>query len=332
MKAAYITGVREPIALRETAIPEPGPGQVRIRVHASGVCGTDAHYWRGILPIPFPSVLGHEPAGVVDAVGPGVTVVQAGDRVGVPWVQAGCGRCGYCQQRRINFCSNQHTWMSLGGGHAEFMIAHEDGCVELPAGLDWERAAPMFCAGFTVMSGYRNSRPRPGDRIAVVGIGGLGHLAVQIAKAHGHDVIAVTSSAAKRGEALELGADEVLVVRNHAGRELMNVGGADIVLSTSNNMRQNSEIVAGIRPEGRLVSMAIEKDPIQIDPLLLLDRQISVIGSQQSGREDIVEILELAAADKVKPKLELYRMEEINRVMQRLDEGLVRYRSVIMVA
>ena len=329
MRAAYFTGPHQPIDIRDVTVPEPGPSQVRIRVHASGVCGTDVHYWNGTLPLPVPTVLGHEPVGTIDALGAGVTALRVGDRVGVNWVQAGCGRCLCCQQRRINFCQEQHTWVSLGGGHCDYMIAHAEGCTLLPDGLAWETAAPMFCAGYTVMSGYRNGKPKPGDRIAVIGIGGLGHLAVQIAKAHGHDVIAVTASEQKRAEALVLGADDVLVIREHAGNELMNMGGANVVLSTSNNMRHNGEILSGILPEGRLVSMAIDAAPIAIDPLLLLDRQISVIGSQQSGREDLVEILSLAAAGRVRPKLEVYALAEINAVMQRLSEGKVRYRSVL---
>jgi D-arabinose 1-dehydrogenase-like Zn-dependent alcohol dehydrogenase len=329
VKSAFITGINQPIEIRDVHVPGPGPDQVRIRVRASGVCGTDVHYWNGTLPITFPSVLGHEPVGEIDCVGPGVTTLKPGDRVGVPWVQAGCGRCGYCQQRRINFCSNQHTWMSLGGGHSEFMIANSQGCVLLPIALPYEIAAPMFCAGYTAMSGYRNAKPCPGDRIAVIGIGGLGHLAIQIAKARGHEVIAITSSKNKVAEARDLGADEVLLVQDHAGRELMEMGGVDIVLSTSNSMRLNSEVLSGIRPEGRFVSMAIAKEPICADPLLILDRQIAIIGSQQSGREDMVEILQLAADGKVHPKLEVYTLDEINAVMKRLAENQVRYRSVL---
>lgn len=331
MQAAYLTGVRQPFAFRDVPVPDPGPGEVRIRVMASGVCGTDTHYWTGELDIPMPSVLGHEPVGVIDATGPGVTHLQAGDRVGVSWVQEGCGRCAMCQRRKPDYCADQYNWMNLGGGHREYMIARAAGCTLLPDGLDWVTAAPLFCAGYTVMSGYRNAQAKPGDRIAVIGIGGLGHLLVQIAKAYGHEVIAVTSSDSKRAEAKTLGADEALVVQEHAGKELAAMGGADIVLSTSNNMAQNSAILAGIRHEGKLISMAISSDKIAVDPLHLLDHQITIRGSQQCGREDMVEILQLAAAGKVTPMIETYGLTEIDAVMVRLAEGKVRYRAVLAI-
>lgn len=331
MKAAFLTGLRSPLEIRDVPVPEPGPSEVRIRMHASGVCGTDVHFWHGQLSASLPIVLGHEPVGVVDALGPGVVDLRVGDRVGVSWCQAGCGRCRPCQRRQLSACKDLISWMNYGGGHREFMIARAEGCTLLPDGLAWESAAPMFCAGFTVMSGYRNSRPQTGDRMAVIGLGGLGHLAVQIAKAYGHDTIVVTGTENKRKEALELGADEVLVVKNHAGRELADMGGVDVILSTSNGMPMNSQVMDGLRPRGRFVSMAIGEGKIEIDPLSALDREIEFIGSQQGARADMVEILELAAAGKVKPMLEIYPMDQINSVMERLEAGKVRYRSVLTI-
>lgn len=330
MRAAVFAGPRRPFDLREMPVPEPGPDEVRIRVAASGVCGTDLHYWQGVLPLRTPWVLGHEPVGIVDALGSGVTALRVGDRVGVSWVQEGCGRCGWCQRRKPDYCSEQHSWMTLGGGHAPFMIARAAGCTLLPDGLDWASAAPMFCAGYTVMSGYRNARPKPSARIAVIGVGGLGHICIQIAKAHGHEVVAVTTQADKTAEALRLGADDVLVIAKHAGKELAGMGGVDIVLSTSNAMAHNSAVIEGIRPEGTLVSMAISNQKLEIDPLYLLDHQISVVGSQQCGRDDLVEVLALAAAGKVRPMVEVYPLTAINDVMQRLANGRVRYRAVLV--
>jgi 2-desacetyl-2-hydroxyethyl bacteriochlorophyllide A dehydrogenase len=331
MKAAFLPSPNARLEVRDTAVPEPGPGEVRIRMIASGVCGTDIHVWHGLFPVQYPLVLGHEPVGLVDAVGAGVSALRTGDRVGVSWVQGSCGRCGHCQRQRPGYCEEQRTWMNHGGGHREFMIAEAAGCTLVPDGLDAESAAPMFCAGYTVMSGYRNARPRPGERIAVVGIGGLGHLAVQVAKAFGHEVVAVTGSAAKRAEALELGADEVLVVREHAGEELMALGGVDVVISTSNSMRHNSQVLAGLRPEGRLVTMAVGEGAIEVDPMLALSRQIQVIGSMQDQREDLVDVLALAAAGKVVPKLELYRLDQVNELMERQRDGKVRYRGVLQI-
>lgn len=329
MKSIYFNGPGQPFSWRDDPLPDPGPGEVRIRTWASGVCGTDVHYWNGALELQAPWVLGHEPVGVIDALGPGVTQLHVGDRVGVSWVQEGCGRCRTCQVGKPDYCASVHTWMDLGGGHRDYLIARAAGCTLLPEGLDWPLAAPLFCAGYTVMSGFRNARMRPGDRVAVAGVGGLGHLAIQIAKAFGHEVIGVTTRVDKRAEILGFGADEVLVIRDHAGRELMAMGGVDVVLSTTNAMRHNSQLLYGLRDEGKLVSMAISPDPIEADPLHLLSHQIALIGSQQSGRGDLVEILELAARGKVKPLVEIYAPEQINAVMERLEAGQVRYRAVL---
>jgi 2-desacetyl-2-hydroxyethyl bacteriochlorophyllide A dehydrogenase len=329
MKAFLMTAVKEPFTKREISDPQPGPGQVRIRLHATGVCGTDVHVWNGELPVPLPIVPGHEPVGVIDSVGEGVRSVRAGDRVGVSWFQAGCGRCQYCQKRQIKFCAEPRTWMTNGGGYADYMIAEADGCTLLPDGLAWEPAAPMFCGGFSAMSAYRIARPQAGERIAVIGIGGLGHLALQIAKAMGHDVVAITNSANKEKDARDMGADEVLVVKDHVGQELQDMGGVDIVLSFSPSMKQNSQVLQGLRPDGRLVTTAVSAEPIQADPVPMLFKQTSIIGSAQNNPADLIDILQLVAAGKVKPVLETYRMDEVNNVLARLVEGKVRHRAVI---
>jgi alcohol dehydrogenase len=249
--------LNQPFVFEDRPVPEPGPGQALIRMHACGMCGTDVHVWHGLFPATLPLVLGHEPVGTIEKLGAGVTWLKPGDRVGIPWVQDGCGRCAACAQHHELYCADSRTWMENGGGWSAFMIAEAAGCILLPELLSWENAAPMFCAGYTVMSGYRNGQPRTGDRIAILGLGGLGHLALQVAKAMGHETIAVTGTAAKRAELRELGADEVVVVQDHAGKDLAAAGGADIVLSTTNAMNQNADVLTGLRPEGRLVIMGV---------------------------------------------------------------------------
>ena len=330
MKAALLKEYNSPLVFEDITTPEPGDGQVRIKMYASGLCGTDLHVIHGQLPLKLPSVLGHEPVGVVEKLGAGVTKLKEGDRVGVSWVQDGCGRCPHCQRKKELYCADQTTWMHNGGGNSEYMIAEADGCTLLPENISWEVAAPIFCAGYTIMSGYRNANPKPGEKVAVIGIGGLGHLALQTAKALGHEVIAITGSENKRDEAKQLGADEVVVVKEHAGKELMAIGGADIVLSTSNSMKQNSEVIDGLLPEGRFVTMAVGGEPIQVNPVTALMKQIAVKGSMQNNRQDLVEILNLAAEGKVKPMLETYQFNEVNKAVERLSEGKVRYRAVMM--
>jgi D-arabinose 1-dehydrogenase-like Zn-dependent alcohol dehydrogenase len=331
MRAAVFKTVETPLSFEDLPDPLPGPGQVRIKMHSSGLCGTDMHVFHGHFPVPLPIVFGHEPVGVIDALGPGVTTFSIGDRVGVSWVQGGCGRCVECARERTKYCRASRTWVQNGGGNAQLMIAEATGCNRIPEGIAWEVAAPMFCAGFTVMSGYRNARPRPGDRVAVIGMGGLGHLALQIAKALGHETIAITSSENKRAECKLLGADEVLVVKSHAGKELAALGGADVVLSTSNGMAQVSQVVSGLRPEGRLVSMSIGAGAIEADPMTILGGQLSIIGSMQNDRADLIEILDLVAAGKVKPMLEVYPFAKINEAIARLAAGDVRYRAVVQI-
>ena len=329
MKAAVLTQLQKPLELKTLADPEPGAGQVRLRIHASGLCGTDLHVWHGHFPVKLPAVIGHEPVGVIDKLGTGVTKLRVGDRVGISWQQSGCGRCHYCQEGREQFCRNGRSWVHNGGGNSQLMIGEASGCTLIPEGLAFESAAPLFCAGFTIMSGYRNASPRSGDRVAIIGIGGLGHLALQVAKAMGHHTIAITSTENKRAEARKLGADEVLVVKDHAGKELAAMGGADVVLSTSNSMKQNSQVISGLRPEGRFVSMAVGAEKIEVDPMALLSGQIQIRGASQNLRRDLVEILDLAAAGKVRPVLELYPLAEINKAFTRLDQGKVRYRAVV---
>lgn len=329
MKAMMMTGIREPLSTREIPDPQPGPGQVRIRLRATGVCGTDVHVWHGELPVPLPLVLGHEPAGIIDAAGPGVGPLKVGDRVGVSWFQAGCGRCRYCQIKQAKFCAEPKTWITNGGGYAEYMLAEAEGCKLLPEGLGWELAAPLFCGGFSAMSAYRASRPQPGDRIAIIGIGGLGHLALQVAKVMGHDVVAITTSPDKQHDAKTMGADDVLLVKDHIGQELTRMGGVDVVLSFSPSMKQNSQALEGLRPGGRLVTTAVSAEPIQGDPVQMLFKQTSIIGSAHNDPADLVDILGLAAVGKIKPQLEIYPLDEINRVLARLAEGKVRHRAVL---
>lgn len=330
MRAAVMTGIRGLNEVRDLPRRDPGPGQVRIRVHASGLCGTDIHAWHGDFSLPaFPAVLGHEPVGIVESLGPGVTTVRVGDRVGASWTQRGCGRCRACQEERPKYCGEPVTWVGNGGGNAEYMIAEETGCTLLPDGLGWEDAAPLFCAGFTVMSGYRNAAPRPGDRVGVLGLGGLGHLALQVARALGHETVAITRSASKVESLRRLGADEVVVIEGDAGQAVRAIGGVDVILSTSNDMRQNGEALRGLRDEGRFVTMALGNDPIPVDPNLMLEKQLVLKGSMLNDRKDLVEILALAAAGKVRPVLEVYPLERVQEAYERLDRGLVRYRAVL---
>ena len=326
MKAAVVPAVNSRWSVQEVATPAPGPNQVLIRIRASGICYTDVHQTRGELPGDFPRILGHEPVGEIVAVGPGVRTRQVGDRVGVPWIQASCGRCEWCRRGRPMFCAGQvTTGGQLAGGHAEYMLAYADATMLLPAGLAWEQAAPIFCAGYTVWSGLRWAEPQPGERVAVVGVGGLGHLAVQYAKAAGFTTLALSRSPDKDPFVRQMGADDV--VRD--GKGLAAAGGADVILGTSNSMDAMADSIQGLRPDGRFVLMGFEAKPLLLSPADLIMKRIRVLGSQQNGPEYLHEALELAAAGKVRVMVETFGLAEITRAYERVEEGKVRFRAVV---
>jgi alcohol dehydrogenase len=327
MKAAVVPAVRSKWEIAEVPKSDPGPNQVIIKIHASGMCYTDVHQTNGELPGSFPRTLGHEPVGEIVSVGSGVKTRQVGDRVGVPWIQASCGRCEWCLRGRPMFCANQiSTGVEMTGGHAEYMLAYADATMLLPDGLSYEQAAPIFCAGYTVWSGLRWADPQSHERVAVVGIGGLGHLAVQYAKAAGFETVAVSHSSDKDKLIRELGADEI--VRD--GKALADTGGADIILGTSNSGHAMANAIQGLRPDGRFVLMGFDPKPIPVSPADLIMRRIKIVGSQQNGREYLYEALDYVAKGKVKVIAETYQLDEVNKAYDRVAEGKVRFRAVLV--
>jgi D-arabinose 1-dehydrogenase-like Zn-dependent alcohol dehydrogenase len=326
MKAAIVPSAHARWEVREVPTPKPGPNQVLIKIHASGICYTDVHQTHGVLPGPFPRTLGHEPVGEIVELGAGVTSRKVGDRVGVPWVQGSCGRCEWCLRGKALFCENLiGTSGEAAGGHAEYMLALADSTMLLPDDLSYEQAAPIFCAGYTVWSGLRWADPKPGERIAVVGIGGLGHLAVQYAKAAGFEVIAVSHSPDKDKLIKRLGADAI--ARDGAG--LMKLGGADVGLGTGNSADAMADAIEGLRPDGRLVVMGIDTKPLPLSLGALITGRITVVGSQQNSREHLYEALQMAASGKVKVMTETYPLEEIGKAYERVEAGKARFRAVV---
>ena len=332
MKAAVITEFNAPWSIQTLPDVKPQAGQVVIRVRASGMCGTDVHVHHGLFPLQPPIVAGHEPTGEIVALGAGVTDLKLGDRVGVFWQQKGCGRCAACQAGHTSLCATTQTWMHVGGGNSELMLAWASGCALIPDEIPFELAAPVFCAGYTVMSGLRNASPSPGERVAVLGVGGLGHLAVQYAKAVGLETFAITGQADKKRELVGLGADEVVLSGDDPGKALRDAGGADIILSTTNSARQVASAFNGLRPGGRLINMGLTDGPIAIDPMTLTIGQRQLRGSSQDERADLAEALAHVARGKVKPMIELYPLERVNEARERLASGKVRYRVVLQHA
>ena len=325
MKAAVVPSVNGKWEVKNWATPKAGPNQVVIKIHASGLCYTDVHITHGMIPTDFPRVLGHEPVGEIVEVGVGVTSRKIGDRVGVGWVQAGCGRCEWCLRGKKELCQNAiATGVGLQGSHAEYMLAYAAATMLIPDNVSYEQAAPIFCAGYTVWSGLRSADPKPHERIAVVGIGGLGHLALQYSKAAGFETIAVTKSKDKEKMIRELGADEVVA----DGVALLASGGADVLLATSNSWAATAEAAQGIRPCGRVVVMGASNETLGFNMGMMLGR-VSLMGSSQNGPEYLYEALDYVAKGKVKVVEEIYKLDDIGKAYDRVAEGKVRFRAVI---
>jgi alcohol dehydrogenase len=326
MRAAVVAAVNGPWEVKSVPEPKLGPGQVLVKMHASGICYTDVHQTLGHIPGAFPRILGHEPVGEIIEVGAGVRTRKVGDRVGVGWIQATCERCEWCLRGRKQFCANQEaTGIQLQGGHAELMPMYAEATTLIPDGVSYEQAAPIFCAGYTVYGGLRWANPQPHERVAVLGIGGLGHLAVQYAKAAGFTTIAISHSPDKDKLIRELGADEI--VRD--GKGLAEAGGADILLSTTNSTKAMVDSIQGLRPDGRFVTMGADAEPIALSPIDLLMKRIQVIGSQQNGREYLYEALDFVAKGKVKVLTEAYTLADAPKAYQRVADGKPRFRAVL---
>jgi alcohol dehydrogenase len=326
MQAAVVPAVSSSWQVKEVPQPQPGPNQVLVKMHASGICYTDVHQTLGHLPGPFPRILGHEPVGEIIAVAADVTTRKVGDRVGTAWIQSTCGRCEWCQRGRRMFCPYlKGTGIDAQGGHAEYMLMNADASYLIPDKVSYEQAAPIFCAGYTVYSGLRWADPKPHERVAVLGIGGLGHLAVQYAKAAGFETFAVSHSPDKDKMIRDLGADEV--VRD--GKSLAAAGGADIILSTSNSTKAMVDSIQGLRPDGRLVTMGADAEPISVSLIDLISKRIRIIGSQQNGPEYLYEALDFVAQGKVKTIVETYPLAQATKAYDRVAEGKARFRAVL---
>jgi alcohol dehydrogenase/propanol-preferring alcohol dehydrogenase len=333
MKAVVVAEANAPWVLQDAPRPDVGPDDVLVRVHACGICGTDLWLAHGQLAFrDFPLVLGHEGVGEVVAVGEGVTKRKVGDRVGMPMMQKACGVCDFCHEEHPNsFVTAANcdapilTGVTVDGAHAEYVAVDAGGTVVLPDGISYEDAAPTLCAGFTVWAALRRAEPKPGARIAVVGIGGLGHLAIQYAKATGHHVTAVTHSPDKADIARQLGADEVVA----DGAGLQAAGGVDVLMHTSSNHAAVADAMQGLKPWGKLVMNGIAFDDMSLPALSLVSNSYHVVGSAHNGLEYLVEALGFVARGEVKPMVEVFPKERIAEAHDRTASGDVRFKAVV---
>jgi propanol-preferring alcohol dehydrogenase len=334
MKAAVVREFGKPLTIEEAPIPRPGTGQVLVRVHACGVCGTDLHAACGDWPVKPkpPFVPGHEGVGHVAAVGPGVTHLREGDRVGVPWLHTACGHCTYCWSGWETLCeAQQNTGYSVNGAFAEYVLADPNYVGRLPADADFVQVAPILCAGVTVYKGLKVTDTRPGEWVVVSGVGGLGHLAVQYAKAMGLHVAAVDVDNGKLELARRLGADVAVNARgtDPAAYLKKEFGGAHGVLVTAASPKAFEQALGMVRRGGTIVLNGLPPGSFPLPIIDMVLRGITLRGSIVGTRLDLQEALDFAGAGAVKATVQTARLEDINDVFKRLHAGQIEGRVVL---
>ena len=335
MQAAVVEQFGKPLTLMELDIPVAGPGQILVKTEACGVCHTDLHAAKGDWPAkPTPPFIpGHEGIGRVVAIGAGVTAVKEGDRVGVPWLYSACGHCEYCLQAWETVCAKaEYGGYTKNGGFAEYIVADPNYVAHIPAGLSPAAAAPLICAGITTYKGIKETKTRPGQWLVISGIGGLGHLGVQYAKAMGLHVCAVDIDDAKLAHATKLGADAVVNAKHpDAVKAVIKAtdGGAHGVLITAPSLPAFKQGVAMTRKLGTCVLVGLPPGEFPTPLFDVVANCITIRGSFVGNRQDMAEALAFAAAGQVKADIELQPLSAINEVFERLARGEVPSRVVL---
>jgi propanol-preferring alcohol dehydrogenase len=319
MHAAVVTGFTSPLEIQDRPVPVPGAGQVLVRIEASGLCHTDIHAAHGDWPVkPTPPfVPGHEGVGIVEALGAGVTNRSVGERVALPWLGHACGHCDYCVSGWETLCeSQQNTGYSIDGGLAEFAVADADYVVPVPAGVSPHDAAPLTCAGVTTYKAIKVAGVRPTERVAVFGVGGLGHLAVQYAAIVGGSVIAVDVEQAKLDLAGALGATHLVNAREtDPVAAIEQLGGADVAVVLAVTPTVFEQAHASLRRGGRLICVGLPPEtegPMALPIFPTVLKGISVIGSIVGTRQDLVEVFELHAQGRTRVVAETRKLDQIN--------------------
>jgi len=335
MKAAVVTDFTQPLEIQDLAIPEPGTGQVLVRMEACGLCHTDIHAAHGDWPVkPTPPFIpGHEGVGIVEQVGPGVTVRQVGDRVAIAWLGHACGSCRYCVGGWETLCeSQQNSGYSIDGAFAEYAIADADYVVAVPDGVPPRDAAPLTCAGVTTYKAIKVAQVQPAERVAIFGVGGLGHLAVQYARLVGGTVIAVDVEDEKLALAVELGADHTVNARTtDVVAALEELGGVDVAVVLAVIPEVFEQAFASLRRGGRLVCVGLPPEadgPMSLPIFPTVLKGISVIGSIVGTREDLAQVFELHALGRTRVVAETRKIDQVNESIEDVLSGRAAARLV----
>ena len=335
MKAAQISRAGGDWELVERDVPEPGSGQVRVKVDACGICHSDALVKDGLWPgLQYPRVPGHEVAGRIDAVGDNVTSWSRGQRVGVGWHGGHDFVCEQCRRGDFAMCVNRKvTGLDFDGGYAEYMIAPANAIAAIPDEVPAEEAGPFMCAGVTVYNALRNSGARAGDVVAIHGIGGLGHLGVQYARQMGFETVAINRGNDKQTLAQKLGAHHYIdATATDVVAELQKLGGARVILATAPSAQAISPLVDGLSPSGLLLVPAAPSEPLSINVFSLILHRSSVAGWYSGTARDSQDTMEFSALSGVHPMIEKYPLARVADAYEQMHSGRVRFRVVLTIS
>lgn len=336
MKAAVAHAYGEPLRIEEVKVPLPGPGQILVKIEACGVCHTDLHAVEGDWPVrpPLPFIPGHEGVGYVAAVGGGVSRVKEGDRVGVPWLYSACGCCEHCLTGWETLCAEQqNTGYSVNGGYAEYVLADPNYVGILPKEVAFDEIAPILCAGVTVYKGLKVTNARPGQWVVISGVGGLGHVAVQYAKAMGLHVAAVDVDDAKLELAKKLGASLTINARNEDPVEVIqrDIGGAHGVLVTAVSNSAFGQAIGMARRHGTVALVGLPPGDFPTPVFDVVLKAISITGSIVGTRADLQEALDFAAEGLVKATIHSGKLDDINQIFDQMRAGTIEGRIVMNI-
>jgi D-arabinose 1-dehydrogenase-like Zn-dependent alcohol dehydrogenase len=333
MRAVQVTRPNGPFEIVEREIPEPGAGSVRVKVQACGICHSDSLTKEGTWPgIQYPRVPGHEIAGIIDAVGTGVAGWKTGQRVGVGWHGGNCGYCDSC--RRGDFVTCQIAFQVPGiaydGGYAEYMIAPAGVLALIPEGLSAVDAGPLMCAGITTFNSLRHSGARPGDLVAVLGIGGLGHLGIQFAAKMGFKTVAIARGKDKEPLARKLGAWQYIDSQaQDAAAELVKLGGAKVILATVTSGKAMSAVLGGLGVNGKLIIVGAADEPLEVNAFLFIGGRRSIIGWPSGNSIDSQDTLSFSMLTGVRAMTEVFPLERAAEGYEQMMSGKARFRAVL---
>ncbi|BCZ84237.1 alcohol dehydrogenase [Paraburkholderia terrae] len=332
MRAVQVSGPGGALELVERDVPAPGAGQVLIKVQACGICHSDSLTKEGQWPgLQYPRVPGHEVAGVIDTVGAGVEGWKAGERVGVGWHGGHCGHCANCRRGYFVVCEKgQVPGISYDGGYADYLVAPVEALARMPAELNDVDAAPLLCAGITTFNALRNSGARAGEVVAILGIGGLGHLGVQFARRMGFNTVAIARGEDKAPLAKQLGAHHYIDSRSQNPADALKaLGGASVILATVTNADAMTATLGGLALNGKLIILGVADKPIEVPPVQFIMGRNAVQGWPSGSSADSEDTLAFSALADVKPMIETYPIERAAEAYDRMMSGAARFRVVL---